>query len=68
MSIARDGYGGRWTMKCPKCGKEMDLYEKDTSSGCDMHTYVCRPRKEYVDVDNGIASWQVLHDAKTREK
>jgi hypothetical protein len=35
-----------------------------------MHTYVCRPRKEYVDVDNGIALRQVLHDAreKTREK
>jgi len=42
----------------------MDLYEKDTSSGRDMRTYVCRPRKEYVDVDNGVALWQVLHDAR----
>ena len=49
-------------MKCPKCGKEMDLYEKDTSSGRDMRTY--RPYKEYVDVDNGVALWQVLHDAR----
>lgn len=54
-------------MKCPKCGKEMDLYEKDTSSGRDMRTYVCRPCKEYVDVDNGVALWQVLHDY-SREK
>ena len=55
---------GEWVMKCPKCGKEMDLYEKDTSSGRDMCTYVCRPCQEYVDVDNGVALWQVLHDAR----
>jgi uncharacterized protein YlaI len=42
-------------MKCPKCGQEMDLEEKDTSSGRDMRTYICRPCKERVDVDNGIA-------------
>ena len=51
-------------MKCPKCGNEMDLYEKDTSSGRDMRTYVCRPCNKYVDVDNGVALWQVLHDAR----
>jgi transposase-like protein len=50
-------------MKCPKCGKEMSLYEKDTSSGRDMRTYFCSPCNKYVDVDNGIALWQVLHDA-----
>ena len=42
----------------------MDLYEKDTSSGRDMRTYVCRPCNEYVDVDNGIALWKVLHDVQ----
>jgi len=42
----------------------MDLYEKDASSGRDMRTYVCRPCKEYVDIDNGIALWRVLHDAR----
>jgi endogenous inhibitor of DNA gyrase (YacG/DUF329 family) len=41
-------------MKCPKCGKAMDLYEKDTSSGRDMRTYVCRPCDKWVDVDNGL--------------
>jgi DNA-directed RNA polymerase subunit RPC12/RpoP len=38
-------------MKCPKCGQEMDLEEKDTSSGRDMRTYYCGPCK-------------VLHDAR----
>ena len=32
--------------------------------GRDMRTYVCRPCKEYVDVDNGVALWKVLHDAR----
>jgi hypothetical protein len=25
---------------------------------------VCRPCKERVDVDNGVALWKVLHDAR----
>ena len=41
-------------MKCTKCGREMELEEKDTSSGRDMRTYYCRSCKERVDVDNGI--------------
>ena len=55
-------------MKCPKCSVAMDLYEKDASSGRDMRTYVYRPCKEYVDVDNGVALWQVLHDAREHEE
>lgn len=51
-------------MKCRKCGREMDLEEKDTSSGRDMRTYVCRPCDKRVDVDNGVALWKVLHDAR----
>ena len=47
-------------MGCPKCGKQMDLYEKATSWGHDMRTYVCRPCQEYVDADDGVALWQVL--------
>ena len=42
-------------MKCPTCGQQMDLEEKDTSSGRDMRTYYCGPCRERVDVDNGIA-------------
>jgi hypothetical protein len=55
-------------MKCLKCGEEMYLHEKDTSSGRDMRTYVCRACKEYADVDNGVALWQVLHDARVRSE
>ena len=33
----------------------MGLYEKDTSSGRDIRTYVCRPCDKWVDVDNGVA-------------
>ena len=47
-------------MKCPKCGRDMELEEKDTSSGRDMRTYYCRICKERVDVDNGIALWKAL--------
>ena len=43
-------------MKCAKCGREMELEEKDTSSGRDMRTYYCQSCKERVDIDNGIAS------------
>jgi DNA-directed RNA polymerase subunit RPC12/RpoP len=51
-------------MKCARCGREMDLEEKDTSSGRDMRTYYCRPCDKRVDVDNGVALWKVLHDAR----
>jgi hypothetical protein len=50
-------------MNCPKCGQQMDLEEKDTSSGRDMRTYYCSACKERVDIDNGVALWKALHDA-----
>jgi hypothetical protein len=55
-------------MKCEKCGREMDLEEKDTSSGRDMRTYYCRPCDARVDVDNGVALWKVLHDAREKDE
>ena len=42
----------------------MKLEEKDTSSGRDMRTYYCGPCKKRVDVDNGVALWKVLSDAR----
>jgi len=56
-------------MKCPKCGEEMDLCEKVTSSGRDMRTYERWPvqhvggRGQY-----GIALWQVLRDAGNKKR
>jgi transposase-like protein len=54
-------------MKCPKCGRYMDLEEKDKSSGPDMRTYYCESCKVRIDVDNGIAFWKVLCDARKEE-
>jgi hypothetical protein len=31
-----------------------------------MRTYFCRPCKKYVDEDNGVALWQLLHDAREK--
>lgn len=55
-------------MKCPNCAREMFLEEKDTSSGRDMRTYRCRHCGRSEDVDNGIALWQVLSDAREAEE
>jgi hypothetical protein len=54
-------------MKCPKCDWRMELEEKDTSSGRDMRTYHCRACDERVDVDNGIALWKILSDAREKK-
>jgi hypothetical protein len=45
----------------------MVLEEKDTSSGRDMRTYYCGGCKERIDIDNGIALWKVLSDARKEE-
>ena len=55
-------------MKRKNCGREMDLEEKDTSSGRDMRTYHCRPCDARVDLDNGVALWKVLHDAREKSE
>jgi hypothetical protein len=56
-----------YPMKCEKCDRDMDLEEKDTSSGRDMRTYYCDFCKKRVDVDNGIALWKVLSDAREKK-
>jgi uncharacterized protein YlaI len=53
-------------VKCETCSREMDLEEKDTSSGRDMRTYYCRHCDVRVDVDNGIALWKFLSDAREK--
>jgi hypothetical protein len=55
-------------MKCPQCGKQMRLEDKDTSSGSDLLTY----RREECEmphiVDCGPALWKVLSDAREAGK
>ena len=55
-------------MKCPKCGKEMELEEKDTSSGSDMRTYRCGHCRQSHTVDHGTALWKALSDARNSEE
>jgi hypothetical protein len=55
-------------MKCEKCDREMVREEKDTSSGRDMRTYFCPHCEVRVEVDNGVALWKVLSDAREKDK
>lgn len=55
-------------MNCPNCDREMDLVEKDTSSGRDMRTYRCKQCNESHDVEFGVALWKVLSDAHESER
>ncbi len=49
-------------MICAKCGEEMRLTEKDTSSGRDIREYKC-DKCGYGDWEvRGLALWQILHD------
>ena len=59
---------GGFEMKCPKCGKDMNLEDKDTSSGRDMRSYRCDQCQESHVVDNGVALWKVLSDARKADK
>ena len=52
------------SMKCQKCGQEMSLEEKDTSSGRDMRSYYCKNCKKEHIVDFGDALWKVLSDGR----
>jgi hypothetical protein len=42
--------------------------EKDTSSGHDMRTYFCTHCEVRVEVDNGVALWKVLSDAREKDE
>jgi len=55
-------------MKRERCGQEMRLEDKDTSSGRDMRIYYCDHCQESHIVDNGIALWKVLSDARESDK
>jgi predicted RNA-binding Zn-ribbon protein involved in translation (DUF1610 family) len=55
-------------MPCPDCGTEMDLEDKSTFTGRDMRTYRCPACGREQIVDNGVALWQALHDAREEDE
>ncbi len=53
---------------CPKCGGELHQTDKNTFTGVVWREYTCRSCGHVVDVNEGVALWQVLHDAAEKEK
>ena len=48
---------------CPKCGGELRQTDKNTFTGEVWREYTCSSCGHIVDVNEGVALWQVLHDA-----
>ena len=53
---------------CPKCGGELFQTDKNTFTGEVWREYTCRSCGHIVDVNEGTALWQVLHDAAEKAK
>jgi transposase-like protein len=51
-------------MKCPKCGEEMRLIDKNTFTAEEIREYLCEACRETVVDRGGIALWKALSDAK----
>ncbi len=50
-------------MICTKCGASMDQTDKNTFTGRVIREYKCRKCGHSDWEDDGVALWQVLHDA-----
>lgn len=55
-------------MICTKCGAKMDQTDKNTMSGRDIREYECRACGHTDWADEGVALWQVLHDAREQDE
>ena len=53
---------------CPKCGGEMRQTDKNTFTGEVWREYTCRSCGHVVDVNEGKALWQALHEANEKEE
>jgi acetone carboxylase gamma subunit len=53
---------------CPKCGGELFQTDKNTFTGEVWREYTCRSCGHIVDVNEGSALWQVMHDAAEKAK
>ncbi len=47
---------------CPKCGGELFQTDKNTFTGEVWREYTCRSCGHILDVNEGKALWQILHD------
>ena len=55
-------------MICTKCGAPMDQTDKNTFTGRVIREYVCRKCGHTDWEDDGVALWQVLHDAREQDE
>ena len=51
-------------MICAKCGELMDQTDKNTFTGRVIREYECRKCGHTDWEDDGVALWQILHDAR----
>jgi hypothetical protein len=55
-------------MICTKCGELMDQTDKNSFSGRVIREYLCRKCGHTDWEDDGVALWQVLHDAREKDE
>ncbi len=55
-------------MICANCGELMDQTDKNSFSGRVIREYLCRKCGHTDWEDDGVALWQVLHDARERDE
>jgi len=53
---------------CPKCGGEFHQTDKNTFSGEVWREYTCRQCGFVLEVNDGQALWQVLHDGAQKDR
>ena len=53
---------------CPKCGGPLYQTDKNTFTGEIWREYTCRSCGHVVDVNEGKALWQILHDDAEKAK
>jgi DNA-directed RNA polymerase subunit M/transcription elongation factor TFIIS len=55
-------------MICAKCGTQMHQTDKNTMTGRVIREYECGNCGHSDWVDEGVALWQVLHDAREQDE
>jgi hypothetical protein len=55
-------------MICTQCGSLMDQTDKNSFSGRVIREYLCRKCGHTDWEDDGVALWQVLHDAREQDE